>query len=104
MPELETLKLTIISLRFVRDINSVTALRTAKGPVNDSVSTVNKYKTLQAAPWASISAASVTPEIRESVPIMPPEVNRDSEGPLDRVRSESGIISLQERAKGVIEC
>lgn len=104
IPALETLKCTIISSsNDVRDNNSVTALRTANGPVSDSVPTVSRYKTLQAAPWASISAASEATAALERVPVNP-ELRSDPECPLERVKSQSGIINLHDNARGVIEC
>lgn len=51
MPCRDTLKCTLVGVgKGRRENRTETALRTACGPVRDSVSHVNKYKTLQAAP------------------------------------------------------
>lgn len=86
MPWLDTLKCTSVGFgNGFREYNNDIALRTASGPVNDSVSHVNRYKTLHAAPWV---------------------INCCWAGEWNSIfcKSWSGISKRHGNANGVIEC
>lgn len=86
MPCCDTLKCTTVGVgNGLRAYKLEIALRTASGPVNDSVSNVNKYITLQAAPCVKSCCCA-------------------GEWNSTACMSYSGISSLHGNANGVIEC